>query len=63
MATDSGACNRDSRSFYLLGTDDNEMLAETINRLVLYFINALKEQDGKINRLEILIHPLKFQNK
>ena len=42
----------------LVNEDDNEMLAVNYQGLVPVLINALKEQDEKINRLEILVETL-----
>ena len=42
----------------LVSEDDNEMLAVNYQGLVPILINALKEQDEKINRLEILVETL-----
>ena len=42
----------------LVSEDDNEMLAVNYQGLVPVLINALKEQDEKINRLEILVETL-----
>jgi hypothetical protein len=42
----------------LVSTDDNEMLAVNYQGLVPVLINALKEQDDKISRLENLVQKL-----
>ena len=42
----------------LVSEDDNEMLAVNYQGLLPVLINALKEQDEKINRLEILVETL-----
>ena len=42
----------------LVSEDDNEMLAVNYQGLVPVLINALKEQDEKINRLEMLVETL-----
>ena len=42
----------------LVSEDDNEMLAVNYQGLVPVLINALKEQDEKINRLEMLVENL-----
>jgi hypothetical protein len=42
----------------LVSTDDNEMLAVNYQGLVPVLINALKEQDDKISRLENLVQQL-----
>ena len=42
----------------LVSEDKNEMLAVNYQGLVPVLINALKEQDEKINRLEILVETL-----
>jgi hypothetical protein len=42
----------------LVSEDDNEMLAVNYQGLVPVLINALKEQDDKINRLENLVEQL-----
>ena len=42
----------------LVSEDDNEMLAVNYQGLVPVLINALKEQDDKISRLEVLVEKL-----
>ena len=42
----------------LVTEDDNEMLAVNYQGLVPVLINALKEQDDKISRLEVLVEKL-----
>jgi hypothetical protein len=42
----------------LVGTDDNQMLTVNYQGLVPVLINALKEQDNKIERLESLVEQL-----
>jgi hypothetical protein len=42
----------------LVSEDDNEMLAVNYQGLVPVLINALKEQDDKISRLENLVEKL-----
>ena len=47
----------------LVSEDDNDMLAVNYQGLVHVLINALKEQDEKINRLEILVETLIKNNE
>ena len=46
----------------LVSEDDNEMLAVNYQGLVPILINALKEQNEKINRLENLVEQLISKN-
>jgi len=46
----------------LVSEDDNEMLAVNYQGLVPILINALKEQNDKINRLENLVEQLISKN-
>jgi hypothetical protein len=55
-----GVLAQDIREVFpeLVSEDDNEMLAVNYQGLVPVLINALKEQDDKINRLENLVEQL-----